>query len=411
MARFCRRVRRRRRQIVTTRADDADGAGFIRVDAIYAARAAGREGRDPWVHPMCQPLPTNRGGPFLPLADGSLLTVDAAGLSVSHDDGATWAKTIPAAHGQGEAASSCAVLEPAPGTLVMVYLDSASELAKFTWNNQSGEPESDCYLELRSIRSLDGGRTWCDRQRLLDGYNADFFGFIRTCTGRLVLVAEHLVTNPGRWVVCSFVSDDNGKSWRRSNLIDLGGRGHHDGALEPTVAELSDGRLLMLIRTNLGFFWQALSDDGGTYWRTIGPSRIDASASPGRLVRVGSGRLILVWNRRDPEDGPWPPGKPEEQTSEFPASLHREELSIAASDDDALTWSPPIVIARLRGGQVSYPHVLERRDGELWIIAGIAARRWFSEDPVHVGVKILETDFLRGSVGQVRGQSIGHATL
>ena len=385
---------------MTTRAENDDGSKFLDVAAICASRAAGATSRDPWVHPMCRPLPTSLKGPFVSLADGSLLTVDATGLSVSHDDGATWAQTTPAAHGQSEGASSCAVLEPVPGTLVMVYLDNTSERAKFTWDNETGEPESDCCLELYSIRSLDGGRTWCDRQCLLDGYNADFFGFIETRTGRLVLVAEHLVTNPGRWVVCSFVSDDDGKSWRRSNFVDLGGRGHHDGALEPTVSELSDGRLLMLIRTNLGFFWQAFSDDGGRYWRTIGPSRIDASASPGQLVRLRSGRLILVWNRCNPEDWVWPLGKPEEQTSEFPASLHREELSIAASDDDAQTWSRPIVIARLRGGQLSYPHVLERRDGELWIVAGIAARRWFSEDPVELGVKIFEKDLVRESAGQ-----------
>lgn len=372
-----------------------DDAAFADVGAIYAARATGPGGRELWVNPLCRPLPTRRKGPFTPLANGALLTVDAEGVSISQDDGATWAQAFPAAHGQDPSEpASCAVVETKSGALVMAYLGIRSERRKFAWNSQTGEPEKACCLELYAIRSRDGGRTWSDRQGLLDGYNANFFGFIRTAGGRLVLVAEHLVANPGRWVVCSFVSDDDGTSWRRSNLIDLGGHGHHDGAIEPTVAELGDGRLLMLIRTNLGFFWQAFSDDGGRSWRTIGPSRIDASSSPGQLVRLRSGRLVLAWNRRNPEGWTWPLSRPDAQHTEFPASWHREELSVALSDDDGRTWSRPLVIARLRGGQVSYPHVVERREGKIWITAGFASRKWFNDDPLLLGVSIREPDLL-----------------
>jgi predicted neuraminidase len=191
------------------------------------------------------------------------------------------------------------------------------------------------------------------------------------------------------------ISDDDGQSWLRSNLIDLGGHGHHDGATEPTVVELSDGRLMMLIRTNLGFFWQAFSDDGGRYWRTIQPTPIDTSSAPGRLVRLQSGRLVLVWNRRNPSDGAWPLVNPSDQHNEFPSSWHREELSISVSEEDGRYWSNPIVIARLRGGQLSYPYVLERRAGELWVIAGFAARKWFNEDPVALRVKLDEAALVR----------------
>lgn len=70
----------------------------------------------------------------------------------------------------------------------------------------------------------------------------------RTCTLTTSLIP------PSIRAVCSLISDNDGRSWLRSNLIDLGGHGHHDGATEPTVVELSDGRLMRLIRTNLGFF-------------------------------------------------------------------------------------------------------------------------------------------------------------
>ena len=371
------------------------GKEFKTFEEVCAWRAAGPGGGELWTHPMCTSLPTDRSGPFLPLADGSLLTADAEGLSVSYDDGATWGGTIPAKHGQNPAVASGYLLETGPGCYVMVYLDFTPGKWNFAWDREAGEPVADCRLELHAIRTLDGGTSWRDHQVLLDGYNANFFGFIRTGTGRLVLVAEHLVTNPGRWVVCSFCSDDDGATWRRSNLIDIGGHGDHDGGTEPTVAELSDGRLLMFIRTNLGQFWQAFSDDGGTYWRTIEPSGIDASSSPGQLVRLRSGKLVLVWNRRDPEDAVWPLCPPDPSLSEIAASWHREELSIAISDDDGKSWSKAVVFARLRGGQLSYPHVIERREGEIWVIPTIASRKWFNEDPISVGMGLSEADLLR----------------
>ena len=180
------------------------------------------------------------------------------------------------------------------GALVIVYLDSTTY--NFSWDNSINQPKDDCRLEIWAIRSLDGGKTWIDRQRILEGYNPNFFGFIQTRDGRLVATVPHLVRDPGRYVACSLTSDDDGKTWKRSNLVDLGGHGHHSGAMEPTVAELGDGRLLMLIRTHWGRFWEALSDDGGLSWRTVRPSQIESTSAPGFLLKLHSGRLALVSN-------------------------------------------------------------------------------------------------------------------
>ncbi len=123
---------------MTTTASQRDHQEFPNVGAVYAARASASQSRDPWVAPMCRPLPTSRKGPFVALADGSLLTVNLEGLSVSHDDGATWAETIPAAHGQDpREPASCSIVEPTPGALVMVFLDRASKKTRFSWNSQT----------------------------------------------------------------------------------------------------------------------------------------------------------------------------------------------------------------------------------------------------------------------------------
>ena len=108
-------------------------------DAVYKTRAAVAESRDVWLDPLCSSLPTGRKGPFLVRADGSLLTVDRIGLLSSRDDGATWGEPIPAALGQNpQEPASCAVVEPIPGTLVMVYLDMRTR--RFAWNAAVGEP-------------------------------------------------------------------------------------------------------------------------------------------------------------------------------------------------------------------------------------------------------------------------------
>ena len=207
-----------------------------------------QEGEGRWVHPLCHPLNLDRNGPFAELADGTLWTVDGEGMRTSTDDGVTWSEARFVCKGiKPSEPSAHHILRTKDNTLVMVYLDLAEYT--FNWDNEKKEPKDDCKLEIWAIRSLDEGKTWIDKQRLLDGYNANFFGFIQTSEGNLVATVEHLVRSPGHWVSCSFVSQDDGKTWRRSNLIDIGGHGHHDGATEPTVAELSDGRLLMLIRS------------------------------------------------------------------------------------------------------------------------------------------------------------------
>lgn len=372
---------------------------------LICAGAAAAEDSGRWTHPLCQPLTASRHGPFLTRPDGGLLTVDAQGLRTSQDEGASWSPATPVCPGVPPTEPAAHYLvRTRSGTLAMLYLDMADW--KFAWDDAVGEPKEGCRLELWAVRSEDGGKTWIDRQRVLDGYNANFFGFIETRSGRLVASVEHLVTNPAHWVALSLVSDDAGRTWKRSNLIDLGGHGHHDGATEPTLAELSDGRLLMLIRTGLDRFWQAFSEDGGRYWRTILPTQIDASSAPGHLLRLQSGRLILAWNRVKAADSD--PTKPRCRSlaaiemkptpaSEAPASWYREELSLALSEDDGQTWTPPLVIARQKGGQLSYPYLFERRPGELWLLAGFAFRTGWKE-PLPLRVKLNEAELLRAAV-------------
>jgi hypothetical protein len=340
-----------------------------------AALCGAAEEDSRWVHPLCQPLAVESNGPFVELADGSLMTVDPQGTRRSQDDGKTWSEPRRVCEGldglhEGREPASSSIVRTRGGALVIVYLNSTTY--NFSWDDKINQPKDDCRLEIWAIRSLDGGKTWIDRQRILEGYNPNFFGFLQTRGGRLVATVPHLVRDPGRYVACSLTSDDEGKTWRRSNLIDLGGHGHHSGAMEPTVAELSDGRLLMLIRTHWGRFWEALSDDGGLSWRTVRPTQIESTSAPGFLLKLRSGRLALVANDK----------------------AGRTNLLLAFSEDDGKTWTKPVVLARQKDGQLSYPYCLERRPGELWVIAGFAFKKGWQK-PLPLRLKIDEEAFLR----------------
>lgn len=353
--------------------------------SLFFAKQSGER----WIHPACRTLEISRKGPFVLMPDGALATVDDKGFSLSYDRGKTWSEPVFVCQGLNPSEpASYYLLCTRNNVLILVYLNF--EGRKFSWDNERNEP-GDCRLEVWSIRSLDGGKTWVDNQKILGGYNANFFGLMQTASGRVVVPLQHLVSDPGRLVVCSFYSDDDGQSWQRSNWIDLGGHGHHDGAFEPTIAELPDGRLLLLIRTGLDRFWQAISEDG-RYWRIIQPSAIDASSSPGYLLRLKSGRYVLVWNRLNPEGRVYEKTRPTPFHSELSASWHREELSLAFSED-GFSWSRPVVIARQTGGQLSYPYVFEPEPGLLWVIAGFAFKKYW-QDPWPLKLELLEKDFI-----------------
>jgi hypothetical protein len=348
----------------------------------------------PTLHSKCAPMPTDLLGPFARLGDGTILAIDGDATRVSKAEGKTWSEPRPLfAAGQGvQVSSERALLRTRDGVLILAFMNM-KEYA-FKWDPvQKDAPGA--RLPTYVVRSLDDGKTWQDMHKLHDEYTGAIRDMIQTREGRVVFTSMQLFHDPGRHTVLTYASADNGKSWKRSNLIDLGGTGHHGGATEGTLEQLKDGRLWMLIRTNWGKFWEAFSEDDGLSWRTIRPSAIAASSAPGLLKRLKSGRLMLLWNR------PYPEGKSEfpltggdGQWSEVPVSNHRGELAVAFSSDEGATWSRPIVVARLPGKWVAYPYIFEARPGEVWITTMQGGAR----------VLLHEADFAGPAVPKAAGE-------
>ena len=314
------------------------------------------------LHPKCEPLPSALMGPFVTLGDGGILAVDDQRVQISRDAGNTWsARPLFAEPDKFQCRGERVAFRTRDGTLLVAFLNVKE--AVFKWDQAKGGPQPDCRLPVCVVRSVDDGRTWLAPQKLQDAYCGALRTMIQLRSGRLALGCQEAVANPGRHVCFTHVSDDEGKTWRKSNIIDLGkygGYGDHGGGIEPTLCQLHDGRLWMLIRTYRGCFTEAFSSDEGLTWKDIKPGPIEASGSPGQLLRLQSKRLALLWNR---------------YIDKAKKTGRREQLSLAFSEDDGRTWTAPAVLAYdpLQPGhkepdhRLSYPYAYERVPGEIWV--------------------------------------------
>lgn len=247
-----------------------------------------------------QPLPGWRGeGHMIRLADGQLLLVFAyenqCQLSYSSDAGKTWSVPRPVRMDLPAGARSHrpAVIEATGGTLWVFYY----ALVKVDWVDASRANN-----DLWAVRSGDGGRTWDAPRRLHTGYVGMLQGAIRTRAGHLI-VPLCAYKGGRRFVSYCQVSTDEGVTWKATASIDLGhpatslplSLNLNGGALEPSVAEIPDGRLLMLIRTVLGHFYESVSSDGGLTWTPVSPTQLD-SGGPCNLIGLPSGTLAVAYN-------------------------------------------------------------------------------------------------------------------
>jgi sialidase-1 len=329
---------------------------------VLGPAAAGAVENQILLHSKCERLPSDLLGPFVKLGDGSVLAADTNQMFLSRDDGRTWqSRPLFRERDKFLCSNERALLRTREASVILAFMNM-KELA-FKWDQAKGGPEAGCRLPVYITRSLDDGDTWETPQLIQDGYCGAVRNMIQLRTGRVVLVSQKAVRDPGRHVTIVYVSDDQGKKWQASNTIDLGaygGYGDHGGGVEGTVVELRDGRLWMLLRTERGVFTEAFSDDAGLTWKEVRPSKIEASGAPGKMARLASGRLVLFWNR---------------YIDKVKKTGRREQLSMSLSDDDGRTWTTAAVIGYdpMKPGdreslhRLAYPYVYEHTPGLLWV--------------------------------------------
>ncbi len=293
--------------------------------------------------------------------DGSLLALVGAGAgSVSQNGGESWQDPVPFLQdGKPMTGTRGHLATLKDGRLGMVYSQQL-ELAG-SLDNQ--------HRSLRYSSSEDGGRNWSAGVDIdLPGPLApDWGAFLQVPFGRLRQLSNGRLLLPVYWQFnglhpetreafargthqgepirleghghrpqmsgCyAYFSDDGGASWERSlgsiMVWPLPGeqdRGGFGGTSEPVVQELRDGRILMLLRTKVGRFFQSISDDGGKNWKTATPTRLSSGDVPSDLDRLRSSKdLLVIWNQTSGQ--------------EIRRGYYRSRLSVALSSDEGKTW-------------------------------------------------------------------------
>ena len=249
----------------------------------------------------------------------------------STDHGKTWSEQqVIWDDSVNTCGNPCAVVDRETGT---IWLFS-------TWNRGS-DAEKDIIKQTSKdtrrvfvMSSTDDGLTWSKAREITTDVKKANWTWYATgpgsgiqiqhgpIKGRLVIPCDHIEADTKHYYSHVIYSDDHGKTWR------LGGRTPRHQVNECEVVELSEGRLMLNMRSydrSRKNRQVAISDDGGGTWRD---QRIDSTlidpicqASIRRYCWSGNNQpgVILFSN---------------------PASTGgREKLTIRASYNDGATWT------------------------------------------------------------------------
>lgn len=276
--------------------------------------------------------PRNSEGDFIVLQDGRIMFVyshyysqsgeDAAPAFLasreSVDGGVTWSReSRPVIANEGKLnVMSVSLLRLANGEIAMFYLRKNSN--------------TDLLPVVRF--SADEAATWSDPLEIIPESERGYYvvnndRVVQLGSGRLIVPAALHVDNTDGSVaryaegVC-YLSDDNGKHWRRGRSPARVGREVGNALQEPGIVALGDERLLMFCRTSEGTQYFAYSSDDGETWSEPKPGTLPSPLSPASIERVpGTKSLLAVWNNNDTR------------------GYHRTPLTLAISRDDGRTWS------------------------------------------------------------------------
>lgn len=251
----------------------------------------------------------SRSGPITSLKNGDLLWVttepEAPYLSKamwsisrlvarrSSDGGRSWGGAKVLQQGTTDySLLSHNIHQTTSGTLLHIFVRYSG------YDYETGTPEkslSEVFIE----RSSDEGKSWGPVEKMPTGerYQGDILSMEELRDGRLIYPFCFLTNVKSQFAVSAMYSDDDGKTWKRSSsVLRTGGGGFESGASEPTVVELPDGKLWMLIRAQTGFLWQSYSNDRGVTWSPAVESILPSSNAPATALRLRSGEIVVAWN-------------------------------------------------------------------------------------------------------------------
>lgn len=330
-------------------------------------------------------------------------------LHTSQDGGHTWKR------GKVE----CQVLPRTYGVVPLLDRNGEIHLLSMVGRGEGQQTAVDFFIDVWHQRTSDQRTRWEKPNVIYEGYCGALADFKQLSTGRLIVpfawwVPHRPVAPPiGANLCTAFYSDDGGTTWHKSKS-DLSAPcyprfvGNNYGADEPSLIELRDGTLWMLMRTQTGFLYESFSHDQGQTWSEAHPSRFVCATSPPMLWRMPDGRILVLWNNCESppaHGGRW-------------VYCNRGALHAALSDDEGKTWrgfrevyrdpleneTPP----NTDHGS-AYPTVPVMANGRILFLTGQGKgrRNLVSVDPRWLTLTHHEDDFSQGLAGWIAFKPIG----
>lgn len=139
-------------------------------------------------------------------------------------------------------------------------------------------------------------------------------------------------------VLCS----EDGECWREVHIAPApfyektdpkAGMRWQQNNRENTIAELSDGRLMMLSRTATDYHYVCYSSDGGESWTLPVPSTLHGTGTMPLLKTLSDGRLLFLWCNTRPL-----PELPEADGIWEDVFTNRDVNHAAISEDEGKSW-------------------------------------------------------------------------
>lgn len=173
---------------------------------------------------------------------------------------------------------------------------------------------------------------------------------IATYTGKFVYDDTDVVYETSLVV---FYSDDDCETWNKVELESLGryepkewdeGERWQNYSIEPTIEELEDGTLMMIVRTTHDYHYAYYSYDAGETWTKPIKTPFHSVNTTPRLYKLSDGRMLFFWTNNEPLPEPdktklFPPlGLWEQKGAIEDYFTNRDANFIAISEDDGKTW-------------------------------------------------------------------------
>jgi alpha-L-rhamnosidase len=205
------------------------------------------------------------------------------------------------------------------------------------------------------VKSKDGGRTWSRREPLPKG-------FLGPVKNKPILIGDRLIcgssTENNGWKFHVEIYNLKTKEWKYVGPVEaeLAPRTENPedikpiDCIQPSILQLKDGRLQVLMRTRNGRLATSFSSDGGDSWSKVVLTDVPNNQSGTDAVTLSDGRHALIYNNFGTLTGT--------------KKGVRTPVSIALSDD-GIHWRHWLTLEDSPISQYSYPAIIQGKDGSL----------------------------------------------